>query len=166
MARWRRDNVDVSYETTGDDATNMEQNENQLVGIPRGLYALLCSRGEDNCREAVWTQRQPKRKFFLDIWWPRKEPFIFPPEKSCEQVHSKKIDQDGHTPPGYPSCNATLKDSAKDIAGAKNLAGKQVIHSPIIWQTSGFQHWKEEEVTLHQEKEPYEIGMMAGKEED
>ena len=105
-----------------DITANMEENVDQLAGFPHGLYALLCSLGEDSCREAVWTLRRTKSKFYLDIQWPKKEPFKFPAQKSCEQPHLEKYAKDGPTPPGNPRCDAILKDSAEGIAGVERLA--------------------------------------------
>ncbi len=100
----------------------MEQYGNHLAGIPQGIATLLGTLGEDTYCEATWTLRRTKHKFYLDIQWPRIKPFIFPAKKPCLQSHLEKKAQEGPTPPGNTSGDATVKDSVEVIAGFKRSA--------------------------------------------
>ena len=108
----------------------MDHNDDYLAGLPCGLYALLHSLGEDDCRAAIWNLRRTKSRFYLDIQWPKKEPFILPAQKSCEQPHLVKKAQDGPIPPGFPSENTTVRDRTKVIAGVRKLTGNWLSVQP------------------------------------
>ncbi len=113
-----------------------------MRGLPHGLLELL---GLDVLRRVrEWTITQKYGRFHLDIVFTAKS--FKSPAKSArqhEQGHlEKQKSQDGTTPPGNPSGSASVKQSAKDIAGPNKLAENRLPIQPNSGRPVGFKSTK------------------------